>query len=176
MKISVKTKDRYLYQKIRLILGESVMPINYSSRADINLADVDCYPDSTDALLMAREGICDLRIPFSEEELKAVIFGAQKETPLLTLGDRCAFLRGESIPLTELEFALLSVLVSAGGEFVSRERILERVWGGDVAGGILNVYVHYLREKLEKNGEKIIVSSRKQGYKISERYSGQCSE
>jgi DNA-binding response OmpR family regulator len=34
---------------------------------------------------------------------------------------------------------------------------------------VLNVYVHYLREKLE-DGKKIIISSRKLGYKIDERY------
>ena len=125
---------------------------------------------------MAREGICDLKIPFTENELKELVFGAEKEMPLLTLGDKCALLRGEAIPLTELEYSLLSVLVSAKGEFVTRERILLEVWGKEVAEGILNVYVHYLREKLERDGEKIIISSRKQGYKISERYSGQCSE
>ena len=42
--------------------------------------------------------------------------------------------------------------------------------GDDADGGILNVYVHYLREKLEKRGEKIIISSRKSGYKIDEKY------
>ena len=34
----------------------------------------------------------------------------------------------------------------------------------------MNVYVHYLREKLEYNGEKVIISSRKNGYKIDERF------
>jgi hypothetical protein len=172
VKISVKAKDRYLYQKIKLILGESVMPQGYSAGADLTIADEECYPDTTGALLMAREGICDLKIPFTEEELKEVVFGAKKENPMLTLGDKCAILKGERIPLTELEYSLLSILVGAKGEYVGREKLLLSVWGKDVAEGILNVYVHYLREKLEKSGEKIIVSSRKQGYKISERYKG----
>ena len=38
-----------------------------------------------------------------------------------------------------------------------------------VDGGVVNVYVHYLREKLEKNGERIIISTRNLGYKINER-------
>ena len=170
MKISVKTKDRYLYQKIKLILGESVMPQGYSAGAELTIADEECYPDTAGALLMAREGICDLRIPFTEDELKEAVFGAEKKSPPLTLGDKCAILKGEKIPLTELEFSLLSILVGAKGEYVEREKLLLDVWGKDVAEGILNVYVHYLREKLEKGGEKIIVSSRKLGYKISERY------
>jgi len=52
----------------------------------------------------------------------------------------------------------------------SREELLSRVWGNDTDPGVLNVYVHYLREKLERGGEKIILSSRKCGYRISEKY------
>ena len=63
----------------------------------------------------------------------------------------------------------MHLLCSADGEFVSREEILHSVWSGDADPGIINVYVHYLREKLE-DGEKIIVSSRKNGYKIDGRY------
>lgn len=172
MKISVKTKDRYLYQKIRLTLGESVMPPSYGGQADVILADVECYPDDTGAFLMAREGICDLKIPFSDEELSSLVYGAEKKAPPMILGDKCVTLLGEKIPLTDLEFSLLSALLNAKEEFVSREKLLSEVWGNEASEGILNVYIHYLREKLEKNGEKVIVSSRKQGYKISERYKG----
>ena len=40
----------------------------------------------------------------------------------------------------------------------------------------MNVYIHYLREKLEADGEKIILSSRSHGYKIDEKYltEGEC--
>ena len=61
--------------------------------------------------------------------------------------------------------------MSANGEFVSREEILSQVWNGDADCGIINVYIHYLREKIE-HGEKIILSSRKQGYCIDEKYLG----
>ena len=47
---------------------------------------------------------------------------------------------------------------------------MKTVWGDGADGGVLNVYIHYLREKLEAGGEKIILSSRKQGYKIVEKY------
>jgi DNA-binding response OmpR family regulator len=41
---------------------------------------------------------------------------------------------------------------------------------GDKGEGLINVYVHYLREKLEVGGEKIINSSRKNGYAIDEKF------
>ena len=71
--------------------------------------------------------------------------------------------------MTELEAALLALLISADGDFVSREEILKRVWQNDADPGIINVYIHYLREKIER-GEKIILSSRKRGYGIDEKY------
>ena len=37
----------------------------------------------------------------------------------------------------------------------------------------VNVYIHYLREKLESGGEKIIISSRNMGYKIDSKYLGE---
>ena len=54
------------------------------------------------------------------------------------------------------------------GEYVSREELLSRIWQNKTDKGILNVYIHYLREKLEKGGERIIISSRNLGYKINE--------
>ena len=57
-----------------------------------------------------------------------------------------------------------------------REEILSTVWGGEADSGVINVYIHYLREKLEVCGEKIILSSRKCGYKIDEKYLGEVTQ
>ena len=46
----------------------------------------------------------------------------------------------------------------------------EHVWHGDADGGIVNVYIHYLREKLEDCGERVIIASRGRGYSLSEKY------
>ena len=78
----------------------------------------------------------------------------------------------KKISLTEVEGKLLVELLKAE-EFVSRNSLLKSVWGANNDSGVINVYIHYLREKLEKSGEKIIISSRKYGYKISEKYKGQ---
>ena len=50
------------------------------------------------------------------------------------------------------------------------EELHGKVFGENNTPGLLNVYIHYLREKIEGEDEKIILSSRKQGYKINERY------
>ena len=72
-----------------------------------------------------------------------------------------------SVRLTETEGRLLSLLLRSKG-FVSREALLLGAFGEGADGGLLNVYIHYLREKLERSGTRVIISSRKEGYKIDE--------
>jgi len=172
MKIAVKTKDPYLYQKILLILNKTVEVFRYSSSGepfDLLLTDGDGQA-AAGVINMGRYEGADLKIPFTESELKDAVFNRNERSAQLALGDRCAFLRGRKIPLTELEFSLLSALYEARGEFVSREELHGKVFGENNTPGLLNVYIHYLREKIEGEDEKIILSSRKQGYKINERY------
>jgi len=88
----------------------------------------------------------------------------------LDKASRLATLDREDIKLTEVEARLLDCLLSAGGEYVDRATLTSSVWGEGANEGVLNVYIHYLREKLEARGEKIILSSRKLGYKIDAKY------
>jgi two-component system response regulator MprA len=57
---------------------------------------------------------------------------------------------GEALELTAREFDLLALLVSNAGRVLSRDVILQRVWGYDFDGDthVVDVYVHYLRQKL----------------------------
>ena len=170
-KIRVMTNDPYLWQKIYLILKKEYEPIRAEAVGDdVTLVDIDAYPNEAGGIRMSREVECELSIPFSDEMLFAAIGGDDKRAARLTLDGRTAHLDGEDIRLTEVEAALLSRLMREGGGFVERSVLLSDVWGEDADGGIINVYVHYLREKLEKRGEKIILSSRSHGYKISEKY------
>ncbi len=179
-RIAVVTSDRFLFQKILLsvkmvavVLMIEPMVANEAglSGFDKCIWDVDSslLPEYADSrfLSVGSSGATLIR-PFTRESLQSLI-SSEKLVPL-RLGERRAYLYGEEIRLTELEFALLTRLMRAGGEFVSRDELLHDVWGEDADGGILNVYVHYLREKLEKRGEKIIISSRKSGYKIDGKY------
>ena len=167
--VAVITEDLFLYQKIFLILQPYATLTRRREEAQLCLWDIDSATppeDKENVIFIGREG-ADLPRPFTHQELISLVSG---DTATLTLGDKCAFLRGKHIKLTEVEFALLSSLFDAKGEFVSRDELICAVWGPDFDGGVLNVYIHYLREKLECDGEKIIISSRKNGYKIDEKY------
>ena len=178
MKIAIYTSDPFLYQKIYLILGkdETVLPYSgESSSFDLLITD-GRSDDKIRSVYMSRTGVCDLPIPFSEQDLRLAVYGPKKRVAAIRLGERCIYLKERKIMLTELEFSLFKELFEAGGEYVTRESLIEAVWGSGYTNGILNVYIHYLREKLETEGEKIILSSRNQGYKIDERYLKICSE
>lgn len=58
------------------------------------------------------------------------------------------------VSLTSREFALLSELQQLGGDAATRTRLLQKVWGGDFegTGNVVDVYVGYLRTKLERLG------------------------
>ncbi|MFI1914853.1 response regulator transcription factor [Nocardia sp. NPDC020380] len=62
-----------------------------------------------------------------------------------------ALLHGREIELTKREFELLSTLARSAGVVLSRERLLELVWGYDFAAdtNVVDVFVGYLRRKLE---------------------------
>jgi DNA-binding response OmpR family regulator len=80
--------------------------------------------------------------------------------------------RGErAIELTAKEFELLEYLISHPRQVLSRDQILERVWGEDFTGdsNIIEVYVRYLRLKLEANQEKRLIQTvRGVGYVLRE--------
>jgi DNA-binding response OmpR family regulator len=63
---------------------------------------------------------------------------------------REARLRGEVVALTAMEFDLLAALASEPGVVFGRDRLLERLWGGDYFGSdhVIDVHVANLRKKL----------------------------
>ncbi len=79
---------------------------------------------------------------------------------------------GRDLPLTEREYQLLSLLLRHRGEVVSRERILASVWEeGGGASNVIEVYVRYLRQKLERHGgRRLLHTVRGQGYCLAERW------
>lgn len=83
--------------------------------------------------------------------------------------------RGDhALPLTEREYQLLLLLLRHPGEVVSRERILTTIWnegGSSGASNVIEVYVRYLRQKLEQHGgRRLIHTVRGQGYCLAERW------
>jgi DNA-binding response OmpR family regulator len=121
--------------------------------------------------------------PFSIEELLARIRAhlrrtQETDTDLvqfedLSLNRRTREVhRGQrSIDLTAKEFDLLQYLMSHPRQVFTREQILENIWGYDFLGdsNIIEVYVRYLRLKLEQDSEKrLIHTARGVGYSLRE--------
>jgi DNA-binding response OmpR family regulator len=77
------------------------------------------------------------------------------------------------VGLTAREYQLLLLLLERKGTVVSRELILRQVWNDEQASNssnVIEVYVRYLRQKLEEGGERRLIHTiRGQGYRLSER-------
>lgn len=109
--------------------------------------------------------------PFSIEELLARIRAHLRRTnepnsDLIQFEDlsldrstREVFRDKRSIELTAKEFDLLEYLLNHPRQVLTRDQILEKVWGYDFMGdsNIIEVYIRYLRLKLEENGEKRLI-------------------
>ncbi len=111
--------------------------------------------------------------PFSIEELLARVRAHLRrtqddETELLRFEDltlnrqtREIFRDNRLIELTAKEFDLLEYLLSHPRQVLTRDRILEEVWGYDFMGdsNIIEVYIRYLRLKLEAHHEKRLIQT-----------------
>lgn len=120
--------------------------------------------------------------PFAIEELLARLraFSRRKapaktsSSTVLTLKDltmdlakRSVKYKGEEIELTKREFELLQYLIENKNIVISREQILNNVWGYDYIGetNVVDVYVRYLRTKIDdKYSVKLIHTIRGVGY------------
>jgi DNA-binding response OmpR family regulator len=80
---------------------------------------------------------------------------------------RLVFVEGERAELTKREFDLLAVLAENAGVVLTRQRLLELVWGYDfeVDTNVADVFISYLRRKLEREGHpRVIHTVRGIGY------------
>jgi DNA-binding response OmpR family regulator len=81
--------------------------------------------------------------------------------------------RGQrQVGLTSREYSLLLLLLQNQGQVLSRETILSRIWSDQkgTASNVIEVYVRYLRQKLEEDGERRLIHTvRGAGYCLSER-------
>ena len=79
--------------------------------------------------------------------------------------------RGKSIELTLREFEVLKYLAQEPGQVITREVLLEKVWGYEYYGDIrtVDVTVRRIREKIEKDtsSPKILITKRGVGYYIA---------
>jgi two-component system, OmpR family, response regulator NblR len=145
-------------------------------------------------LMMARDSVDDrvaclesgaddyfLKPYRTEEFLRLVRLYLQPDNPtserlrfgdlMLDLTTRRALRNGRAIDLTMKEFELLKYLMEHPREVLTREQILENVWGYDFVGesNVIEVYIRYLRLKIEDEGEKRLIQTvRGVGYVMRE--------
>src|SRR5688572_16856203 len=82
---------------------------------------------------------------------------------------RQCFVGSELVPLTVKEVDLLHELLKAGGNVITREELMVKVWGyhGDATSRTLDTHVRSLREKLGPDGSSV-ETVRGVGYRISD--------
>ena len=75
---------------------------------------------------------------------------------------------GKQIELTAIEFDLLKALVENRGRVLTRERLLEKVWGYDYFGDtrVVDVHLGHIRQKL--GDESLITTVRGMGYRFED--------
>jgi DNA-binding response OmpR family regulator len=144
-------------------------------------------------VLTARDAVADrvagldlgaddyLTKPFAFEEFLARVRallrrGPGRASPVLRVGDlvlnpatREVTRAGRPIALAGREYALLEYLLRNAGRVLSRSAIAQHVWGADVDSGsnTIDVYVGYLRRKIERAGEpRLIHTVRGVGYVV----------
>ena len=74
---------------------------------------------------------------------------------------------GRPLDLSAREFALLAAFMRSPGRILTRAALYETVWGNEYDGmtNVLDVYVNYLRNKLESDGgDRVIHTLRGRGY------------
>lgn len=128
--------------------------------------DYLCKPFDFEELL-ARVQALGRRLDAAPEQTASVI---QQGYLTLDMTSRLVSRKGLEIPLTSLEFDLLAFLMQNNGKALSRERILNKVWGhqSEPLTNIVDVYVSRLRQKLDDPSptESMIQTVRGLGYRF----------
>lgn len=129
-----------------------------------------------------RELMARIKANLRKAELSSVSANAsneaKQETNKIVVGDLSLDLdkfevqvKGEIVDLTLREFEVLKYLANQPGQVITREILLEKVWGYEYYGDIrtVDVTVRRIREKIEKDtsAPKILITKRGVGYYIA---------
>lgn len=181
-----RTRQPALIVVDRMLAGESGLGLcthlrSLGSRVPVLVLMVRDTVDDRVACLDAGADDYFLKPYRSEQFLQLVRIYLQPETSateqlrfgdlILDLATRRAIRHGRTIDLTMKEFELLKYLMEHPREVLTREQILENVWGYDFLGesNVIEVYIRYLRLKIEDEGHKRLIQTvRGVGYVLRE--------
>ena len=157
---------------------------NIRRLGDVPIVMVTARSDSHDVVAGLEAGADDyLRKPFDPKELSARIRALLRRVrsddvqPRIHVGDLEVLPEegvvrqaGDEVHLTRTEFRLLLELAAADGRVLSREDLLEKVWGYDYFGDgrLVDVHVRRLRTKIEPDpgNPRYVTTIRGMGYKF----------
>ena len=155
---------------------------------DVPIVMVTARSDSHDVVAGLEAGADDyLRKPFDPKELSARVRALLRRSKTIGAPSNFSFdqleiivdegmvrISGQEVHLTRTEFKLLIELVTNSGKVLSREDLLERVWGYDYFGDsrLVDVHVRRLRTKVEIDpaNPKYVVTVRGMGYKLQTQF------
>jgi len=158
--------------------------------ADVPILILTARDEEADRIIGLELGADDyLTKPFSPRELvariRAVLRRAEpgpSEAEVIELGELRVDLRsrnvtiaGSTVILRTLEFELLAELARHPGHVVTRDRLLDRVWGTSFAGGTRTVDVHIAQLRKKLGRPALIQTVRGVGYRILEAQAGPTS-
>jgi two-component system, OmpR family, response regulator MtrA len=152
------------------------------SRGDLPIIMITARGGAEDVIRGLEAGADDyVTKPVGASELaariRALLRRARPEKHVIPAGDvvidadrGVATRAGEDVHLTLTELRLLTELAAAGGRVVTREQLLERVWGYDYFGDtrLLDVHVRRLRRKVEADpsAPTLVLTVRGVGYRL----------
>jgi DNA-binding response OmpR family regulator len=151
------------------------------SSADVPILILTARDEEADRVIGLELGADDyLTKPFSPRELvarvRAVLRRAEPVPPesrVIEVGElrvdlrtRRATFAGSPLTLRTLEFELLAELARNAGNVVTRDRLLDRVWGLSFAGGTRTVDVHVAQLRKKLGRPALIHTVRSVGYRL----------
>ena len=184
-------------QDIDLVILDLMLPLlsgievlrRIRKSSDLPVIMLTAKDDVSDKVVGLDSGADDyVTKPFAIEELLARIRVALKrngagkkknEDEVLTAGElilnktsHMVTFNGEEVPLSKKEYDLLEYMMENSGIVLSREKLIEKVWGYDYYGdtNVTDVYIRYIRAKIDQKYNRTYIRTiRGVGYIFEEK-------
>ncbi len=162
--------------------GRDALTAIRATRPELPVIVVSALGQIDDKVELLDLGATDYLVkPFAFAELAARVRAAGRQTQTtsrvlcsgnLSLDTRSRVARIGDAPAVDLpsrEFQLLEYLMRHSGQVLTRQQLLDAVWGiaFDTDSNVVDVYVSYLRRKLDQEGEPSVIETvRGAGYRV----------
>jgi DNA-binding response OmpR family regulator len=190
--------DRFAEQRFDLVVLDIMLPKvdgievcrRLRSRSQVPIIMLTAKDDEIDKVVGLEVGADDyITKPFSVREFRSRVKAALRRSEMGRAGPhpeepivagelridferRAVTMRGSPVRLTYVEFEIVAALASEPGKVLSREALLERVWGDSAYRDprTIDVHIRHLREKLEPDASApvYLFTVRGVGYRFRE--------